>query len=50
MSPAQKLEVSMMLYETAKALKASAIKEQHPDWNEEEIKGKVNKFFLYGGN
>jgi len=49
MTPAQKLDVSMKLYQSAKALKAAAIKEQHPDWNEEKIKKKVNEIFLYVG-
>ena len=49
MTPFQKLDVSMMLYESAKALKAAAIKEQHPDWNEEKIRKKVNEIFLYVG-
>ena len=49
MTPLQKLDVSMMLYESAKALKAAAIKEQHPDWNEEKIRKKVNEIFLYVG-
>jgi hypothetical protein len=38
MTHAQKLDVSMKLYHTAKALKAASIKEQHPDWNEEKIR------------
>ncbi len=49
MTPGQKLEVSFKLYETAKALKAAAIKEQHPDFNEEKIKKIVNDIFLYAG-
>ena len=47
MTPLQKLDVSMKLYQSAKALKAATIKEQHPDWNEEQIKKKVNEIFLY---
>ena len=47
MTPVQKLEVSIKLYETAKALKAAAVKEQHPDWSEEKIKKLVNEIFLY---
>ena len=47
MTPAQKLDVSVKLYHSTRALKAAAIKEQHPDWSEEEIKKKVNEIFLY---
>jgi hypothetical protein len=49
MTPAQKLDVSMKLYQSAKALKAAIIKEQHLTWNEEKIKKKVNEIFLYAG-
>jgi hypothetical protein len=48
MTPAQKLDVSIKLYRSAKALKAAAIKKQHPDWSEEKIKKLVNEIFLYG--
>ena len=47
MTPGQKLDVSMKLYLSAKALKTAAIKEQHPDWSEEKIKKLVNDIFLY---
>ena len=47
MTPAQKLDVSLKLYHSAKALKAAALKQQHPEWSEEEIKKKVNEIFLY---
>lgn len=46
MSPAQKLRVSVKLYHSAKALKAAALKRQHPDWSEKEIKKRVNEIFL----
>ena len=45
MTPAQKLEVSIKLYEAAKTFKAAGIKELHPDWNEKKIKKMVNEFF-----
>jgi hypothetical protein len=48
MTPAKKLAVSSKLYQTAKALKKAAIKNQHPDWSEEKIQELVNKIFLYG--
>jgi hypothetical protein len=47
MTPAQKLEVAAKIYHSAKALKAAAIKEQHPDLSAEEIKKKVDQIFLY---
>jgi hypothetical protein len=48
MTPRQKLDVSIKLYQSAKALKTAAIKKQHPDWNEKKIKKLVNEIFLYG--
>jgi hypothetical protein len=47
MTPVQKLDISIKLYQSAKALKTAAIKEQHPDWSEEKIKKTVNEIFLY---
>jgi hypothetical protein len=38
MTPMQKLDISIKLPQSAKALKSAAIKEQHPDFNEEKIK------------
>ncbi len=48
MTPGQKLDVSIKLYQSAKALKTAAIKKQHPDWSEKKIKKLVNEIFLYG--
>jgi hypothetical protein len=47
MTPVQKLDVSMKLYQSAKALKTATIKEQHQDWNEDKIRKMVNDIFLY---
>jgi hypothetical protein len=47
MTPAQKLDISIKLYQSAKALKKAAIKQQHPEWSEEKIKKLVNEIFLY---
>ena len=46
MTPAQKLDASLRLYYSAKALKAAALKQLHPDWSEKEIIKKVNEIFL----
>ena len=47
MTPAQKLDVSINLYQSAKAIKKAAIKKQHPEWSEKKIKKLVNDIFLY---
>jgi hypothetical protein len=48
MSPARRLEVARGLYETAWKLKADGLRQQHPDWPEEQILAKVRRVFLTG--
>jgi hypothetical protein len=47
MTPEQKLHVALRLYYTARQLKEAALRQDHPDWAEEEIKEKVRVIFLY---
>jgi len=47
LSPDAKLKLAEKLYVSAKTLKASVIRQQHPNWNEEKIAGKVMEIFLY---
>ncbi len=47
MTPTQKLELSMQLYWSARELKAAALRQQHPDWREEEVQAAVKEIFLY---
>lgn len=47
MTPEQKLRAAMNLYHSAKKLKAAALKQQRPDWNEKQIEQKVREVFLY---
>lgn len=47
MTPEQKLQVALDLYQSAKALKAAGLKQQHPDWDAEQINQKVREIFLY---
>jgi len=35
MSPERRLEVAQILYDSAKELKASAIRARHPEWTDE---------------
>ena len=48
LTPAQKLRSAERLYWTARALKAAWLRQQHPDWSEEEVQRKVREIFLYG--
>ena len=48
MTPARRLEVARGLYETAWKLKAAGLRQQHPDWPEEQILAKVRRVFLTG--
>lgn len=48
MTPAQKLAVAQRMNWSARALKAAALRQQHPDWSEEEVRLKVREIFLYG--
>lgn len=47
MSPAKKLEIAQQLYWSARNLKAAALRQEHPDWSEEQIGEKVKEIFLY---
>jgi hypothetical protein len=47
MTPEQKLKVAMNLYHSARELKATGLRIQHPDWTEEEIGEKIREIFLY---
>ena len=47
MTPEQKLRAAADLYYAARSLKAAALRQQRPDWNEEQIREKVREIFLY---
>lgn len=47
MKPEQKLMLAVNLYQHARSLKAAGLRNQHPDWSEEEIQKKVKEIFLY---
>ena len=46
LSPAQKLAAAERLYWSARELKAAALRAQHSDWSEDEIRHKVREIFL----
>jgi hypothetical protein len=46
MSPTQKLLLAAELWHLARELKRSGLKQQHPEWSEEQIEAKVREIFL----
>ncbi|MCB9465118.1 MAG: hypothetical protein H6682_15640 [Candidatus Eisenbacteria bacterium] len=47
MSGEEKIRASFRLYWSARRLKATALRQQHPDWSEEEIQARVREIFLH---
>ena len=47
LSPNEKLKLAEKLYTSAKMLKVSALRQQHPHLSEEKIAAKVMEIFLY---
>ena len=47
MTPSQKLAEVQKLRDLAWAIKAAAIREKHPGWEEEKVQEEVRKIFLY---
>ncbi len=48
MTPEQKLRAAEEMYRAALEIKAAALRAQHPDWSEEEVRRKVREIFLNG--
>ena len=47
MTADQKLNLSLLLYSSARKLKKSAIKQFYPELTEKEVDAKVREIFLY---
>jgi hypothetical protein len=47
MTPAQKLSAALRLYWSARALKAAAIRAEHPTWSDAEVDAAVRAAFLF---
>lgn len=47
LTPEQKLQQSVYLYNFARKLKETSLKQFHPDWTDEQIKQKLKELFLY---
>lgn len=46
-TPAQRLRTASQLLRLARELKHSALHQQHPDWDEIQLKREVARLFLY---
>ena len=47
MTGGQKLKLSMRLYWSARRLKAAWLRQQHPDWTEEQVQNEVTEIFKH---
>ena len=47
MTGEQKLKTAFRLYWTAREIKAAGLRQQHPDWTEEQVQQKVKEIFLH---
>ncbi len=47
MAGAQKLRVAFQMYWGARRLKAARLRQQHPDWSEEQVQQRVKEIFMY---
>jgi hypothetical protein len=50
MTGQQKLRTAFSLYWSARKLKASALRRQHPEWTSARIEEKVKEIFLHAGS
>ena len=47
LSPEAKLKLVENMYNSARKLKESALRQQHPQWSKEKVIQKVTEIFLY---
>jgi len=48
MTPARRLEIARGLYETAWRIKEAALRQQFPDWPEEQLQARLRHIFVTG--
>jgi len=48
MTPAQKFAIAQGLYDTAWEIKRAALRQQHPEWTEEQVLARVRRIFTTG--
>ena len=47
MSGEQKLKTAFHQYWGARRLKAARLRQEHPDWSEEQVQARVREIFMY---
>ena len=47
MSGEQKLKTAFQLYWGARRLKAARLRQEHPEWSEEQVQARVREIFMY---
>ena len=47
MTGAQKLRTSFQMYWGARKIKAARLRQQHPDWTEEQVQQRVKEIFMH---
>ena len=47
LSGEQKWRTAFNMFWSARALKAAGLREQHPDWSEEQVQKRVREIFLH---
>lgn len=47
MSGRQKLKTAFQLYWGARQLKAARLRQEHPDWSEDQVQAGVREIFMY---
>jgi len=47
MTGAQKLRTASQLYWGARKIKAARLRQQHPDWSEEQVQQRVKEIFMH---
>lgn len=48
MTGAQKLRTAFQLYWGARKVKAARMRQQHPEWSEEQVQQRVKEIFMHG--
>lgn len=48
MTGAQKLRTAFQLYWGARKVKAARLRQQHPEWSEEQVQQRVKEIFMHG--
>jgi len=50
MTGAQKLRTAFQLYWGARKIKASRLRQQHPEWSEEQVQQRVKDIFMHAAS